>query len=75
VFGQECKILSAWLDMRMISNQKSEPGTELVIGKDLYIMTGDFWLGIETLWKAGGKGPITGKDFVNGMRSQGKKMQ
>jgi methionyl-tRNA formyltransferase len=75
VFGQECKILSAWSDMRMISNQKSEPGTELVIGKDLYIMTGDFWLGIETLWKAGGKGPITGKDFVNGMRSQGKKMQ
>jgi methionyl-tRNA formyltransferase len=73
VFGQECKILSAWSEMRMISNQKSEPGTELVIGKDLYIMTGDFWLGIDTLWKAGGKGPISGKDFVNGMRSQGKK--
>ena len=26
-------------------------------------MTGDFWLGIDTLWKAGGKGPITGKRF------------
>lgn len=73
VFGQECKILSAWSEMRMISNQTAEPGTELVIGKDLYIMTGDFWLGIDTLWKAGGKGPITGKDFVNGIRSQGKK--
>ena len=74
VFGQECKILSAWSEMRMISNQAAEPGTELVIGKDLYIMTGDFWLGIGSLWKAGGKRPITGKDFVNGMRSQGKKM-
>ena len=73
VFGQECKILSAWGETRMISNQTAEPGTELVIGKNLYIMTGDFWLGIDTLWKAGGKGPITGKDFVNGMRSQGKK--
>jgi methionyl-tRNA formyltransferase len=74
VFGQECKILSAWSEMRIRSNITSEPGTELVIGKDLYIMTGDFWLGIDTLWKAGGKGPISGKDFVNGMRSQGKKL-
>lgn len=73
VFGQECKILDAWLEKRLVSNQTNEPGTELIIGKDLYIMTGDFWLGIDTLWKAGGKGPITGKDFVNGMRSQGKK--
>ena len=75
VYGQECKIIEAWIETRMISNQTSEPGTELVVGSDLYIMTGDFWLGIDTLWKAGGKGPISGKDFVNGLRSQGKKFR
>jgi len=69
VFGQECKILDAWID-GMISNKKNEPGTELIIGKDLYIMTGDCWLGIKTLWRAGEKGPITGNDFVNGWRNK-----
>ena len=74
IYSQECKILDAWLYRRVVSNQTNEPGTELIIGKDLYIMTGDLWIGIDTLWKAGGKGPISGKDFVNGMRSQGKKI-
>ena len=70
IFGQECKILDAWIESEMISNKENEPGTELVIGENLYIMTGDCWLGIKTLWKAGGKRPITGNDFVNEWRSK-----
>lgn len=72
IYGQECKILSAWGETRMIPDPKIEPGTEIVVGKDLYIMTGNFCLRIDTLWKAGGKGPISGKDFVNGMRGNKK---
>ena len=70
VFGQECKILDARIENGMISNKENEPGTELILGKDLYIMTGDHWLEIKTLWKAGEKRPITGNDFVNGWRSK-----
>jgi methionyl-tRNA formyltransferase len=75
VFGQECKILEGRPETRMISDRIYEPGTERIIGKDLYIMTGDYWLRVDLIWKAGGKGPISGKDFVNGMKGRGKEIK